>query len=236
MDPGRPRVGNRRGRPAAATDPAAGPGGARIGAGDRVTLIGKTGSGKTTLALHYVSRYARVVIVDPKARLVLAGWPIVVGARAFEAAYPKHPRLVWRPAPTLPIKAPRGRPSQRTEFNDVCARIFKTGNTALYVDEVMLLADANDQPIAFNAILTMGRELRIPTWCATQRPSRIPPTVISEAEHVIVFALHRSKDRETVADNIGADVGIPKHRHGYLYWSPALTAPIECAPLDRVHA
>jgi len=177
-----------------------------------------------------------VVIVDPKARLTLTGWPVVVGGAAFGRAYPRQARLIWRPSPGLPTKAPRGRPSQRTEFDAVCAAIFRTGETALYVDEVMILADANDQPPAFNAILTMGRELGIPTWCATQRPTRIPPTVISEAEHVIVFALHRAKDRETVADNIGADVGIPRHRHGYLYWSPSLTGPVECAPLERGQA
>lgn len=55
-------------------------------------------------------------------------------------------------------------------------------------------------------------------------------TVISEAEHVFCFDVSHPTDRDFLADLFG-DWWSPANRHGFLYWRPDLSAPIECLPI-----
>lgn len=122
----------------------------------------------------------------------------------------------------------------REWLNHCCRRAYQVGSCALAVDELAGIASASDPPVWLDVIQSRGRDPGpqgpITAYIASQRPRRIPLTVISEAEHVFCFDLNVPADRAYMADIFGA-WWKPASKHGYLYWRPDLGAPIECAPI-----
>lgn len=128
-----------------------------------------------------------------------------------------------------------GRPSlledERTWLDTCCRRVYQVGSCVVAIDELAGIASAG-QPIRWlDTLQTRGRELGITTVIVSQRPRRIPATVLSEAEHVFVFGLNTPADRDYIADTIGG-YQQPRSEHGFLYWRPDMAAPVELAPLD----
>lgn len=203
------------------------PGGvpATIRRGDRVTIFGKTGSGKSTLARLILRHYSRAVLVDPKGRAALDDWPIVYGSAAFSATWPATPRVIVRPGPGE---------DRRDWLNKIMWLIWSTGETGVCLDETIGVVDANRGSSGLDAVWSQGRELGITALVCTQRPSKIPPVIISEAEHVFVFRLNRADDRDAVSDTIGPYQTQPAE-HSFSYWSERLTAAVDCPPLRGVH-
>lgn len=197
---------------------------ARIGRGDRVTVFGKTGSGKSTLVRQLLRGYSRAVLVDPKGRATLDDWPIVYGAEAFVRAWPATPRIIARVGPGE---------DRRKWIDRVMWHVWATGETAVALDETIGVVDANRGSSGVDAVWSQGRELGITAYVCTQRPSKIPPVIISEAEHVFVFRLNRRDDRELVADTIGPYNASPGP-FAFTYWSERLTGAVDCPPLRGV--
>lgn len=127
-----------------------------------------------------------------------------------------------------------GRPSlledARPWLDACCRRAYQVGSCALAVDELAGIASASNPPPWLDVVQTRGRESGITTVIVTQRPRRIPVTIISEAEHVFSFDTSHPDDRAFLADLFGGWWS-PASRHGFLYWRPDLAGPIECAPL-----
>lgn len=197
---------------------------ARIGRGDRVTVFGKTGSGKSTLVRQLLRSYSRAVLVDPKGRASVDDWPVVYGSEAFLRAWPATPRIIVRPGPGE---------DRRKWIDRLMWHVWSTGETAVCVDETIGVVDANRGSAGLDAVWSQGRELGITAYVCTQRPSKVPPVIVSEAEHVFVFRLNRPDDRETVADTIGP-YRPPAERFAFVYWSEHLTAAVDCPPLRGV--
>lgn len=198
------------------------PGDVLIRRGDRITIIGRTGSGKSVALRYLVATYSRAVLVDPKGRAVMDGWPVVYGVDAFRAAWPAAPRVIARPGPA----------EDRSVWLDaVCRVVYHAGETALAVDEIVGLASSTRPSRWLDAVLTQGRELGITAIVCTQRPRRIPPTVLSEADHILVYALNRDDDRRAVAEVIGDYPAPAFGSWRFVYWSARLTDPIESPPL-----
>lgn len=197
---------------------------ARIRRGDRVTIVGRTGSGKSVLARTLLRAYSRAVLVDPKGRATLDDWPIVYGSEAFVASWPGSPRIIVR----------LGAGEDRRKWLDAIAwHVFRHGETALNLDDTMGVVSANQGAPGLEACLGQGREIGITGIVCTQRPTRVPPAIMSEADHVFVFTLNRRDDRDTVSETIG-DYSGPAVWHGFVYWHGDLTQAVDCRPLDRV--
>lgn len=115
-------------------------------------------------------------------------------------------------------------------------RAYQVGSTVLAVDELAGLADASNPPVWLDTVQQRGRDPGpqgpITTVIVSQRPRRIPVTVISEAEHVFVFGVSHPADRAFLADLLGG-YWTPGHRHGFLYWRPDLEGPVECDPVPQ---
>ena len=95
------------------------------------------------------------------------------------------------------------------------------------------VVSANQGAPGLEACLGQGREIGITGIVCTQRPTRVPPAIMSEADHVFVFTLNRRDDRDTVSETIG-DYSGPAVWHGFVYWHGDLTQAVDCRPLDRV--
>lgn len=203
-----------------------------IGPDERAVIVGRTGSGKTTLAKALVANLSALVVIDPKWRFTLPPDPrrapptVVTGARAFAQVYPQRAlRVIYRPE----IGA------KGDDVNEVIYRVFTVGRSTLLVDEAMWYADSNVILPAYQAALISGRESPLRVISCTQRPNTIHNTVLSESEHVFVFDLHLANDRKKVAGFVG-DGGLERFTdYGFGYFGPTTGgALIRCPPLTIV--
>lgn len=174
---------------------------------ERVAIFGKTGSGKTQMAVWLLSQanfheqpwvildYKRDSLINSIDRIKQIGLDSV----------PKDPGLYL-----IHLD-----PEDGDAVNNWLRRVSDQENVGLYFDEVYEIPDSSD----FRRILTQGRSKRIPAICLSQRPAFIPLFIISECEHLIAFRLQRRKDRQKLEENVDEldlSKSLPKF-HSYWY-------------------
>lgn len=199
---------------------------ARTGHAQRILVVGRTQSGKTTLVKQLVGGYSSLVVIDPKRRFELPGVVVVDrDPRLFAQTWPqRHRRVVYRPDPNAERSADAGL---------VIRRVLRYGRTALVIDEAMALCTQGwIQPDYKNAI-TQGAELLVPVYSLTQRPVGVHNVLLTEAEHFFVFDLQSATDRDKVADFVGDGAGErPRVAYGFLYAGVATDGRVvTCPPL-----
>lgn len=158
------------------------------GYSDRALFVGQTGSGKTTLARRMLDYRTWKVVLDYKGRI---DWPEYTLCKTLKTLIQSGKKaLLYRP--DFAEAQDEDAQNRFWEF------IYRRGNTTAYADEVTTFAQGDVFPFHFANCLVRGRELGVETWCATQRPMRIPQIVLSESEHNYVFALRLPQDRDRV--------------------------------------
>lgn len=194
---------------------------------DRAIFVGQTGSGKTTLAEQMCSTRAFVVALDPKGLLKWKGYQrytTLDGMRRVVDADPtKYPKIIY---------APHYAELQDAEVIDEFFQwIYLRKNCTVYIDELYAITKNDNYPWHMGACYTRGRERKIETWGATQRPARVPQIVFSESEHVYCFRLRMPQDRERVEDMTGipapAIQALPKRRFIYAPQEGEISRPME---------
>jgi len=148
--------------------------------------MGRTGSGKTVLALFLLSeanfQSKPYYIVDYKGDDHIAQLD-----RANEIGLTDLPRK-----PGIYIVRPL--PHQEEDVEKWLWRVYEAGNSGLYFDEAYMVPDNG----AFPAILTQGRSKGINSLIITQRPAWISRFVFSEANQYAIFHLNDRDDRKKV--------------------------------------
>ena len=168
----------------------------KIRRSDRVFIVGKTGSGKTTLATTLLARLPWVVVLDPKHQFTFdqAGnrrSDILITKSLAEAD--KHDD------PTPIIYRPDVREA-KAGCEDFWEWIWLRENTIVYVDEVTSVSPTVNMPYGYQRAIQQGRGKNIGVWSATQRPARIPTNLLTEAEHVFAFELRALNDLKRMAE------------------------------------
>jgi hypothetical protein len=197
--------------------------GFRFPGGDaRTTVIGATGSGKTTCGLWLLSHQR----FDKRPWLILdfKREPIfdVVGFPPIEE---------W----SLQSKPPRQKglylisplPTQLEAVEDFLWRVFERGNIGLYIDEASLMPDTG----AFQAILQQGRSKRIPVISCTQRPVSVARPVFTEAFYYCVYRVADKRDYKIVEGFVPADLSAPLPRYGWRWYDVERTRLLTMAPV-----
>lgn len=175
---------------------------------ERAVLVGRTGSGKTTLAEHLLRHYAFAVVLDPKRRITWEGFDRQESLQA--VSHSKFSHVIY--APTWEEQWDY-KPEAVEEF---FRWIFHRENTMLYVDEVMRVSRGDVIPSYYLACVTQGREIGVGVISSTQRPKKIPQVILSEAEHYYVFPLQLSQDRDRVLEVTGETVPLVRgHEFAY---------------------
>jgi hypothetical protein len=183
----------------------------RFPGGDaRTTIIGATGSGKSTCGLWMLGhqRFERRpwLAVDFKREEIFdsIGFPPIRQIELDETL-PRKPGLY--------LVSPR--PGQDDLLESFLWRVWHRENVGLYVDEAALMPDHSD---AFAAILQQGRSKRIPVIACTQRPVGVLRGLFSEASFICVYRLVDKRDYKIVEGFAPMDLSreLPTH-HWYWY-------------------
>jgi len=187
----------------------------------RAFITGRSGSGKTYLATHWIREWRSGIAIDPKhmlGRRDLPGWQLVLGFDAALRAWgPEHPRLIVRPVP--------GDYRPGAGYDRLAERVLATSRPGAgvgwYDDEVLNAAPLGRITAGLERLLGEGRGLWIPVVIGTQRPIGVHNKVLSEANHLVIFTLTLDGDRRKLASFAGDQLLDPQlltARHSWAHY------------------
>lgn len=198
--------------------------------GEHVTLVGTTGSGKTTLArILLLPQRDYVCVLATKMEDDSLYTPLQAAGYVIVDKFNPEPDLE-RGEPTKVIfRPPLWEPSaealaeQGEAFRDCLISIYQVGRWATYADEERYLTDTLKLKPQFNVLYLQGRSQKTSIIGATQRPVSIPLEAFDQATHLFLW---RNTDRYNVqrmAEFAGADVAMVRDliprlpHHEFLY-------------------
>lgn len=206
--------------------------------GEHVSLIGKTGGGKSTLARAILDHRAYVVAMASKPHdptldgfrrdgfVLTRSWPPKRPRRPklrADGSLAEHRALLW---PSMREMGDVHK--QRAVFDVALRRIFETGRWCVYADELRYLAGTLGLKSHFELLWLQGRSLGVSLVASTQRPSWVPREMYSQATHLFLWRNGDEADLRRLSD-IGGDHGLspvelrhlvrslPKHHVLYLH-------------------
>jgi hypothetical protein len=194
------------------------------GGDERTTILGATGSGKSTCGLWMLANQRLDkrpwIIFDFKREQFFdqIGFPPI---RTMELgdAIPKKPGLY--------LVSPR--PGEEDLVERLLWRIWERENVGLYIDEAPLMPDGD----AFAAILQQGRSKRIPVIACTQRPVGVARGLFSEANYVCVYAVIDKRDYKLIEGFVPAEMSKPLPWHHWRWFDRASRKVLAMSPVPK---
>jgi hypothetical protein len=176
-------------------------------AGEHVTFIGPTGSGKTTLASELIRPNASknlpalVLVIKPEDKVVQSLFVKGAGYKRFQSWPPMPwdrdrpgfvlwPRHTFDPDRDDPVLKKEMRKGILAGYANKIGKREARGNI-LFSDEVWGLVDLGLRRELIT-VWTRARAMGCGLWAATQRPALIPLAAYSEPEHIFI---HYSPDK-----------------------------------------
>lgn len=201
--------------------------------GEHVTLIGKTGSGKTHLALELTDMRRDSIIVATKRNdellddAVRRGYHVVESMREVprtESGHPVYHKVALWPARNLDgdvrLKA------QRLAIKEALEIAEKQRWWSVLIDETMWAYDKLQLKNDLDSVWYQGRSSKISLIACAQRPTRVPRLMIAQASHLFLWYVSDKRDLEPLRDIAGVtpreviETNLPSlswDRHEFLY-------------------
>ena len=163
---------------------------------DRIAIVGKTGSGKTTFAMLLAALWARSLPApwqvwwldtkgDKKDIAALRAWGFRNALDPKDLATTKIPHArYWA------IRAAKNAPSIWQQAQVVMRLAYETGKVIVVVDEYTQVVPSNRSTGgALRDIFTRGRGLDVGIIGLTQEPVYVPRLLLSQATHQVLFTV-----------------------------------------------
>ncbi len=168
--------------------------------GEHVTLLGSTGSGKTTLAraILPLRSYVAAIATKPEDENLeaLIRRDHFKRVRRWPPDERRHPRVVfWPPSGGLSDVE-----QQREAILDVLDDVWHAGRWTVYLDEIDELANALSLDREIRRLLRQGRAAKITMIGATQRPRGIPLEWYSQATHLFFWQQNDEADLARISE------------------------------------
>lgn len=171
------------------------------GLGHRLSLIGRTGTGKTQAGLWQLSlknfKLFPWIMFDAKGDDLISEIADIPGVEkiGFGDKIPKTGLHHFRGTP----------PMMKSEsMEKFLWSIHARGRCGLFLDEGYVFDRNSD---ALNTIYTQGRSLQIPVITLSQRPAWLSNFSFSEADFIQAFDLNRREDQKRVEEFTPFDMG-----------------------------
>ncbi len=179
--------------------------------GEHVSLLGPTGQGKTTLALHMLREreqsngYVCILATKPRDRVlrafakdrgyrIIRDWPPDTEGRRF---------VLWPPFGGLADVE-----KQRDVFLRALADMFSQEAWCVYIDELHYLTDALNLDKWAKILWLQGRSLDMTLVAGTQRPRHVPLEAYSQATHLFMWRTNDREDLRRLSELGAANIGL----------------------------
>lgn len=185
---------------------------------EHVTLLGHTGSGKTTLARHILPERTYRLIIATKLRddsidkFKARGYKV---SRTWPVDHRIWPRVVYWPK----INNIHDIPEQSDKIAKCLNHVYKMGYWCVYFDEVRYITETLGLGPYLSQLWREGRSSGISVVAGTQRPAWIPREAYSEATHLFIWRSTNRYDLKRLEDASNVDTkelspiisSLPKH-------------------------
>lgn len=158
--------------------------------GEHVSLIGPTGSGKTTLALGIIDRRDYVVALATKpedstmTKLARSpGWRKIPAWPPPPIAHRRTMRCVLWPR----FRSPEDQERQRYEIDRALRAMFTEGRWCVFADELFYLCKVLRLERVLEMYWTQGRSIGLSLVGGTQRPAHVPLLMYDQATHLFFW-------------------------------------------------
>jgi hypothetical protein len=179
--------------------------------GEHVTLIGPTGTGKTTLSAQLLYRRAFVVGVGTKPRDETFQHLINVERYQVVQHLPLAPPktgarvIIWPKQTTLDRAAKRAIGERIRETFD---RAYSAGSWCVFMDEIAYGSKTLQLRPEMEDLWQQGRAVGVSFIGSTQRPRHIPVDAYSAATHLFLWRTNDAYDLKRLGELNNADVDL----------------------------
>lgn len=181
-----------------------------VPAGKRVSVVGRTGSGKSTLGTYLLlNSPLQWIILNPKGTAAYNALPdmITIEGMDIDKIHRALTQKIKGKAKYRFINVIPTRHETEPEYQDAFIGLLHDGytNIGLCCDELYTVHKNGRALPGLIAWLTRGRELKQSFLGLSQRPAWVSQFIFSESDFVVMMALSTANDQKKVYDITGSE-------------------------------